>query len=65
MTVIWNYLFDLAIHFENTHRDGTNFINKLIEVDESDDEDDVTPIADISVGSSFEENQVISRHGGR
>ena len=56
MVVIWNYLFDLAINFENIHPDGTEFIKRLVEVDDADAGDDVTPIADISVGSSFEDS---------
>lgn len=56
MYAIWNYLFDVPANFENPHPDGTEFINLLTSADvtdSSEDEEEVTPIANVSVGSSF------------
>ena len=56
MTSIWNYLLKLAIDFEHIHPDGTDFVRLLAGIDDSEVGDDVTPVANISVSSSFEDS---------
>lgn len=58
MYAMWNYLFDLPANFERVHPDGSNFIMALTTSDveggsDSSGEEEV-PVADVSVGSSFE-----------
>ena len=55
MADIWNFLYELPANFERLSPDGTRFIGKLADMDESDLEDDVTPIADVSAGNAFDE----------
>ena len=58
MYAMWNYLFDLPANFERLHPDGSNFILALTEADgvgdSSSSEEEEAPIADVSVGSSFD-----------